>query len=290
MTLNIKPLAKLAKVTVDHLPEILTALGIVSYGAGMAVTYVNTKNLLDDMDVELAHKIATEEATSYDMDSFDPTEVKLTPKELTWLVVRNMWGTALCFAAGTFCILEARHISGVRAAAEITAAVGTAKFYREKLAERIETEKEALGSKKFEDINTRETYRIAESTYAHYPEVNTPAGDGKNWIVDGRYGGHWRATYDEVTALIESMNSEIKMTDDPIWVPDFRDRVSRGALSDRDPYGSSYEGWNISCNHEPIEYQLDPVTNPVTDEVTYILKYVAPETELHVPLGNHYNS
>lgn len=292
MKLNIKPLAKLAKVTVEHLPEILTAVGIVSFGAGMAVTYVNTKNLLDDMDVELAHKIATEEATAFDAESFDPTEVKLTPKELTWLVVRNMWGTALCFAAGTFCVLEARHIDGVRAAAEITALAGSVKFYREKLGERIEAEKEALGQKKFEDINTRETYRIAEQTFSQYPELSLPTTDGKNWFVDGRHGGRWRATYDEVTALIESMNSEIKTTEDPIWVPDFRDRVSRGVLdrgSDA-PYGSDYEGWNISGNHEPIEYRLDPVPNPATGEIVYVLKYVAPEGELHAPLGNHYNS
>lgn len=290
MRLNIKPLVKVAEVASKHLPEILTACGIISFGAGMAVTYVNTRNLLDDMDQELGRKIATEEATSYDTETFDPVEVKLTPKELTWLVVRNMWPTALCFATGTFCVLEARHITGVRAAAEITAAVGTAKFYRDKLNDRIEAEKEALGVKKYEDINTRETFRIAEESFRKCPELSEMSNDGKSWFVDGRYGGHWRATYDEVTALIESMNSEIKMSDDPIWVPDFRDRVSRGVLSNKDPYGSSYEGWNISCNHEPIEYQLDPVTNPVTDEITYILKYVAPETELHAPLGNHYNS
>lgn len=292
MKLNIKPLAKLAKITVDHLPEILTAAGIMSFGAGMAVTYVNTKHLLDDMDVELAHKIATEEATAYDSESFDPTEVELAPKDIAWLIVRNMWGTALCFAVGTFCILEARHIDGVRAATEIAGLTGALTVARNRLSERIEAEKEALGSKKFEDINTRETFRIAEQSFASTPELSQAGNDGKNWFVDGRYGGAWRATYDEVTALIDGMNAELKMSDDPIWVPDFRDRVSRGVL-DKDkkpPFGSDYEGWNMSCSHDPIEYSLDPVPNPVTGEITYILKYVAPETELHIPLGNHYNS
>lgn len=289
----------IASTTDEHLPEILTGIGIGSLVAGVALAVVATvkavKRIEDEEDVIYYENESSEDEIpnnengirfSYkeqnpdaDVDSMDILEIirlgKYKRRHKWKKILKIIWKyyipVLLAVVLGITCLVASTREGLRRTAALATAYQLTDAAYTEYRNKVVDT----IGEQKERDIHTELAKDKAEQAVVKY--VDNPengiihTGDGETLIFDYICGRFFRSDIDFIKRQINLINQ--KMLKDGL----------DGSCSLNELYESinlpvadvgNKLGWRV--DHDIINIRDSSINHPVTAEPAYILSFYTP--------------
>ena len=192
-----KIIKKIPEFTKEHLPQILTGVGIVSFvsASGLAI-YGTTK----------AYKKVEEENKKRKVEGAE----ELVPKEIVKLVWTNYIPMVLTLAAGVTCVILAnKEMSKRLAALGVAYALSEDKVkeYRNKIAEKF-------GDKKAKEIEAERMQKIVDANPVDEQKV-IHTGKGDTLCFDPMSGRYFRSSADVIRIVAADLTTELPGTE---WV------------------------------------------------------------------------